>query len=217
MSALSSWRRVLPVALLLAATAVVLKARDWRESLPRHDQLSSFPMNMGNWQGREAAFAPGELEALGPGEFLLRNYVRPASKQPINLYIAFLPSQRSGDTIHSPKNCLPGSGWTPIKSSRISVPRADGTAVTINRYIVANGDNRDLVFYWYQAHGRVTPSEYWAKVFLVIDAIRLNRTDGALVRVITPIATSRDEASAQERALEFVHQVLPVLDTYIPR
>jgi EpsI family protein len=214
---LSSWSRFIPVALLLTATAFVLEARDRKEALPGHEELSSFPIQVKGWRGKDLTFDPGDLEVLGPGEFLLRNYVRSTSEPLVNLYIAFFPSQRAGDTIHSPKNCLPGSGWIPMESGHISVRRADGATISINRYIVANGDNRDLVLYWYQAHGRVTPSEYWAKIFLLADAIRMNRTDGALVRVITPLASSQDEAPAQTRALEFVHQILPILDSYIPR
>lgn len=213
----SSWKRFLPVALLLAATALALGARDRERVLPPHRELPSFPMQVGTWQGRDLAFSQEELEVLGPGQFLLRNYVNSSSTGVVNLYIAFFPSQRRGDTIHSPKNCLPGSGWAPAESSRISIDGPDGTAMSINRYIVVNGDNRDLVFYWYQAHGRVTPSEYWAKIFLVADAVRMNRTDGALIRILTPIAGLQDEDSAQERAHEFLRLILPMLDTYIPR
>jgi EpsI family protein len=215
---LTSWLRFLPVALVLAGTLIVLGARRGKEDvLPPHANLSSFPMEVEKWQGQDETIPPDELAVLGPGEFLLRNYKRTAAEPPINLYIAFFPSQRSGDTIHSPKNCLPGAGWTPMESSHISVPDSEGGAISINRYIVANADNQDLVFYWYQAHGRVTPSEYWAKIFLVEDAIRLNRTDGALVRVITPILGPADKASAQARALRFVRDILPALDNYIPR
>lgn len=217
MSSPSSWTRFLPVVFLLVATALLLQARERNESLPPQSGLSSFPSQIGEWRGRDVPFSPGELEVLGPGEFLLRDYVSSAGKPFINVYIAFFPSQRTGDTIHSPKNCLPGSGWAPMQSTRISVARTDGATISINRYIVANRDNRDLVFYWYQAHGRITPSEYWAKIFLVTDAIRLNRTDGALVRVLTPIANAQDEGLAQNRALEFVNQMLPLLDRYIPR
>jgi len=213
----NSWKRFLPVALLLAATAFVLRARDRERSLPPHKELSSFPMQVDTWQGRDLSLSPEELKVLGPGEFLLRNYVSSGTRAPISLYIAFFPSQRTGDTIHSPKNCLPGSGWTPTESSHMAVRRPDGTTMSINRYVVANGDNRDLVFYWYQAHGRVTPSEYWAKIFLVEDAIRMNRTDGALIRVLTPIAGPRDAEPTQARALEFVHLIVPMLDAYIPR
>jgi EpsI family protein len=217
MGGLSSSRRFVPVALLLAATAFVLQARDRKETLPPHEALSSFPVQIEGWKGTDLPFSPGELEVLGPGEFLLRNYVSSAGEPLVNLYIAFFPSQRSGDTIHSPQNCLPGSGWTPVESGQTSIRRGDGTTISINRYIVANQGNRDLVLYWYQAHGRVTPSEYWAKIFLVVDALRMNRTDGALIRVITPIKSTGDETAAQARAVEFVHQILPMVDSYVPR
>jgi EpsI family protein len=213
---LSSWKRFLPVAVVLAATAVALGARSREEVLPPHEELSSFPIQVDNRRGVDQTIPRDELAVLGPGQFLLRDYVA-SGDPPINLYIAFFPSQRAGDTIHSPKNCLPGAGWTPLDSNRISVRRADGTWISVNRYIVANGDNRDLVLYWYQAHGRVTPSEYWAKIFLVEDAIRINRTDGALVRVITPILGTGDNRTAEARSLKFVHDILPMLDSYIPR
>jgi EpsI family protein len=216
MRCLSSWQRFIPVVLLLTATCFILEARARKEVLPPHQDLSAFPMQIGNWQARDLAISPGELEVLGPGEFLLRDYLASVSEPPVNLYIAFFPSQRTGDTIHSPKNCLPGSGWTPTESGHISVRRSDGSTISINRYIIAKGDDRDLVFYWYQAHGRVTTSEYWAKIFLVTDAIRVNRTDGALVRVLTPILNASDEGAAQARVLRFVNQVLPMLNSYIP-
>jgi EpsI family protein len=214
---LASWKRFLPVVGVLAATAVGLAARSGEEVLPPHADLSAFPMQIGNWTGRDVPIPPDELAVLGPGQFLMRNYAGLSGEPSINLYIAFFPSQRTGDTIHSPKNCLPGAGWVPLESGRISLRRADGSSISIDRYIIANGDNRDLVYYWYQAHGRVTPSEYWAKIFLVEDAIRMNRTDGALVRVVTPIGGSTDREPAEQRALKFVHSMLPRLDDYIPR
>lgn len=217
MSRLSSWKRFLPVTLLLAATSFVLKARSRNEVLPPHQSLSAFPMQIANRQAIDRPMSSGELEVLGPGEFLLRDYVSMSGEPPVNLYVAFFPSQRMGDAIHSPKNCLPGSGWAPIKSEHISVQRSDGSPISINRYIIAKGIDRDLVFYWYQAHGRVTPSEYWAKILLVADAIHLNRTDGALVRIIAPMASAADEGATQASALNFVHQILPVLDLYVPR
>lgn len=217
MRRLSSWQRFLPAALFLSAAAVFLEARDRNEVLPAHEDLSSLPVQISDWQARDRTLSPGELEVLGPGQFLLRDYVSAVANSPVNLFIAFFPSQRSGDTIHSPKNCIPGSGWAPIESGRVSIRRADGSRIYINRYIVAKGMDRDLVFYWYQAHGRVTPSEYWAKIYLVADAIRTNRSDGALVRVVTPITGVGGEAAAQTSGIEFIHRILPLLDAYIPR
>jgi EpsI family protein len=214
---IASWKRFLPVVLLLAGTALLLEARGLREILPPHRDLSAFPWHVADWQGTPQSLSPGELDILGPGEFLVRDYRRSPAEPPVNLYIAFFPSQRSGDTIHSPKNCMPGSGWTPTDSSRIALQRADGSAISLNRYVIAKGATRALALYWYQAHGRVTPSEYWAKVYLVTDAIRMNRTDGALVRVVTPIPDDSAEQAAQARTLEFVQRILPVLDDFVPR
>jgi len=211
------WRLFVPAALLLAATAALLRARSLNETLPDARELATFPRTMDGWQGTDIAIAPEALEVLGQGHFLVRDYQGSSAQPPVNLYIAYFPSQRSGDTIHSPQNCLPGAGWVPVESGRFSLPRPDGQAISVNRYIIAKGLSRELVFYWYQAHGRVTPSEYWAKIYLVSDAIGMNRTDGALVRIVTPIAPPGEEAAAQARALEFAQKVLPLLDSYIPR
>jgi EpsI family protein len=217
MRLLSSWRRFLPPALILAACAFVLQARTSQEMLPPRQKLSSFPMQIENWSGKDRAISAGDLEVLGPGEFLMRDYSSSSSEPPVNLFMAYFPSQRSGDTVHSPKNCLPGAGWATVVSGQMTIATSYGSEISINRDVVEKGTVRLLVFYWYQAHGRTTPSEYWAKVYLVEDAIRLNRTDGALVRVITPIPSAGEEAAAQTRALGFVRETLPILDSYIPR
>jgi EpsI family protein len=217
MPRITSWRRFLFAVVALVCTALLLEARDQNEILPPHLELSSFPVNIAGWSGRNLQLSAGELEVLGPGQFMMRDYVNPAGDFFINLFVAFFPSQRSGDTIHSPKNCIPGSGWVPIEAGHISVARADGTPITINRYIVAKGANKSLVLYWYQSQGRVTASEYWAKIFLVTGAIHRNRTDGALVRVVVPIIGTSGEQEAQTRGVWFVQQILPLLDSYVPR
>ena len=216
-SPLGSWWRITPVVLLLAAAALTLRARDRAEILPAHEDLAAFPMQVGGWLGTPLTLTQSQLDVLGPGEFLLRDYRRSAVEPPVNLYIAFFPSQRTGDTIHSPKNCLPGAGWTPIKSSHMDIRRDNGSDISVNRYIIAQATNRSLVLYWYQAHGRVTASEYWAKFYLVADAMRMNRTDGALLRIVTPLLSGESEQSAQTRAVAFTHRVLPLLDRFIPR
>jgi EpsI family protein len=215
MRPLTSWQRFFPVVLLLAACGALLQARSQNEFVPPHKDLASFPKGIEEWHGTDVAIDQASLDVLGPGDFLMRDYRRAPYKAPVNLYVAYFASQRAGDTIHSPQNCLPGAGWTVVESSRISLPTRDGAGTFINRFVVSKGLSRDLVFYWYQSHGRVTPSEYWAKIYLVTDAMRMNRTDGALVRIITPIVN--DEASAQTLAMGFTQQLVPLLDSYIPR
>jgi EpsI family protein len=122
-----------------------------------------------------------------------------------------------GSTIHSPQNCLPGSGWTPVESTRLTLTTPRGGSVLVHRYILSKGLDKMLALYWYQAHGRVVASEYWAKFYLVADAIRMNRSDGALVRVMTPIARHEDPESAQQRGLAFIRDTLPILGEYVPQ
>jgi len=209
------WRHFVPAFLIVAATAVLLHARNLIETIPPHRTLSSFPTAIAHWTGEDIPISSEQLAVLGPGDYLMRNYHQ-GSGFPLNLFLAYYPSQRSGDTIHSPQNCLPGSGWTPLRSERIQIPRLARTSATVNRYIVTNRSEQMLVLYWYQAHGRIVSSEYWTKIFLVKDAIQLNRTDGALVRIAIPFESPSGDKYAEEQALAFAEQILPLLDSYIP-
>jgi EpsI family protein len=215
MRRLTSWQRFLPALLVIAATAIAMHARNLAETVPHHRDFCLFPMVLGSWAGTDIPLSAEELSVLGTGDFLLRDYQQ--SLVTVNLFLAYYPSQRSGDTIHSPQHCLPGSGWTALKSGQIQIQRFDGSSMTVNQYVVGNGADRALVLYWYQAHGRVISSEYRAKVFLVAGAIRMNRTDGALVRVLTSITNEEDEEKAEHRAVDFVRQIVPLLDSHIPR
>ena len=209
--------RFLIVALMLAGTAIFLHSRGMDEALPPRQRLDTFPSRVGEWKGRDLTIAPEIAEVLGRGEFLSRFYRRTASEPYVDLFLAYFPSQRTGDTIHSPQNCLPGAGWSPVEFSRIQLPRPGGGNITVNQYVIAKGMDRQVVIYWYQAHGRIVASEYWAKFYLVADAIRMNRTDGALVRFVTPVDRQESNESSRNRAIEFAGRVLPFLDGYIPR
>lgn len=213
----NSWMRFAVVAALLACTAVSLSVRTRAEVVPTHKGLAGFPMQFGNWTGQRQPLDPKVLAVLGPGDFLTNVYTKSATPF-VSLYIAYFPSQRTGDTIHSPKNCLPGAGWTPLSSDKMAIVKPDGSQRVVNRYILGNGEQRVLALYWYQAHGRVVASEYSAKFYLVADAMRMNRSDGALVRIITPIESgAQGPAAAERRAVGFAGLILPVLDDYIPR
>lgn len=200
----------------MLAAALFLHARSHPETDVPRRPISDFPLRFAGWTGTVMPIPQDTLDVLGPGEFLSRIYVAP-DRSAVDFFIAYFPSQRTGDTIHSPKNCLPGSGWSPTEVGHLRIRRPDGTPVTVNRYIIAKGLQKDYVLYWYQAHGRVVASEYWAKYFLVADAIRMNRTDGSLVRIITPINEGESSAQAQRRAVKFGESALTLLDSYIPR
>ncbi len=203
---------------LLATTAVFLHGRSRGEIIPKSEPLTSLPRQLGEWTGVDVPIPQDALDVLGPGHFLLRVYQNRALQQPyVDLFVAYFPSQRTGDTIHSPKHCLPGSGWLPVESSRLTLSLPGRARFPANRYVIAKGDDRQLVLYWYLAHDRVVASEYWAKFYLVADSMRLNRSDGSLVRVTTPLRAGETTDTAQRRLLSFAGNVVPVLNNYVPR
>jgi EpsI family protein len=208
--------RMVIVALCLGAGSAVLTSRSQPELVPTREPFAGFPMEIATWRGERAPdFDEAIVKELGVDEYLNTVYSDPAGTI-AGLYVGYYSSQRQGDAIHSPANCLPGAGWQPVESGRLTLDV--GRPIEVNRWLIQKGDQQQLVLYWYQSHGRVVASEYSSKVHLVLDAIRLNRTDAALVRVITPIARgSADARAAAERsAAAFVRSMFPLLDRYLP-
>jgi EpsI family protein len=205
---------------LLAAAAAVARA-DRYEEQPLRTPLALFPMQLGDWKGYQLPpFTDRVLEVLGLDDYLTRGYAGPDRKG-VGLYIGYWKSQRQGDTIHSPLNCLPGAGWEPVSQAMMEVPnpRTPGAPpAVVNRYIVQKGLERQLILYWYQSHGRIVASEYWSKFYLVADAVRFNRTDGAIVRIVAPISAAAPDAEreAERVALRFLNDLLPKLDAFLP-
>jgi EpsI family protein len=216
-----SGRALILFACLVGSAGLVARA-DRTEPVPIRQTLEHFPMTIGPWQGfQQERFTTQVLAVLGVDDYLARAYSTP-DQSGVGLYIGYYQSQRQGDTMHSPLNCLPGTGWEPVSKSSVQfdVAAAVGGAlrpIAINRYVVQKGLDKQLVLYWYQAHNRVVASEYWGKFYLVADAMRLNRTDGSLVRVTVPVA-ERDgqEASAEATGIRFVKALFPLLADYLP-
>jgi EpsI family protein len=203
---------------LLGSTAILLGARNTTEIVPAHAPLWSFPRSLGVWNSTEdIPLSKDVLDVLGAGDFLLRDYQDAENRAHVTLFLAYFPSQRTQDTIHSPQNCLPGAGWSPVRADRITIT-ADGHAPFLaNRYLVAKGQERHLVLYWYWAHDRGVASEYAAKYYLVADSIRMHRSDGSLVRISTGVRPDQDLASVDRLLLAFAKNLVPVLPTYVPR
>jgi EpsI family protein len=208
----SWWRTGLACGLLLAS-AILLHALSHGEPVPIRAPLDSFPKALGLWTGEDLPIDARVDNALRADARLLRQYVAP-QRGPIWLFIAYYKSQRLGETVHSPRSCLPGAGWEPISGRRESVLVAPGRPIVSNRFLVQKGIDRQLVFYWYQSHGRAVASEYRAKAYLVADAIHLNRTDGALIRISVPLLGK--EADGEKSAQEFIYEMYPLLARYIP-
>ena len=186
------------------------------ESIVPSEPLSGVPDTIAGLTGTDAPIDQEQLDVLGKGDFLSRVYTNDGKSGPVGLFIAYFASQRTGATMHSPRNCLPGSGWSFESSQYVTIKDVEGKSHRVGEYIIANGDNRQFVIYWYQAHGRSVANEYQAKVYLVSDAIRMNRTDGALVRVITPVYPATGVQGARERAEGFVAELMPQLPRFIP-
>jgi EpsI family protein len=175
--------------------------------------LKNFPLDLTGWQGHDLALDADILKVAAVDDYLNRAYEAPDGKL-LGLYVGYYKSQQTGDAIHSPKNCLPGSGWQPVIAERVDLNLPNGSHAPVNLYIIEKGLERELVLYWYQSHGRIIASEYWAKYYMVRDAIRMNRTDSALVRIVIPF--KQDRQRAQARAIEFAHQMMPPLENLIP-
>jgi EpsI family protein len=176
-----------------------------------HRPLQKFPSAIALWHSKDLPYEPDVVKEIGVDDYTNREYF--GDGRPIELYIGYYKDQRSGDVIHSPKNCLPGSGWEPVRSTLLQIGSVD-KPVLVNEYIVEKGKSRDLVLYWYQTHGRIVASEYWAKFWLVADGVRHRSTDGAMIRIWT---TAEDgEESAQTRATDFARRVYPQVSEFLP-
>jgi EpsI family protein len=202
------------VAILLAATALLLFKRESFELIPTSEPLSQVPRQLDSRTAMDVPIDQETLDVLGAGDFMSRLYV--GDGPPVGLFIGYFPSQRTGVTIHSPKHCLPGAGWVFESSQYVDLKDVDGKSHRVGEYIISNGESRQFVIYWYQAHGRSVANEYMAKVYMVADAMRMNRTDGALVRVITQIDAQDGLAGAKARAEQFTAQLAPMLPRFIP-
>jgi EpsI family protein len=210
------------VILLLATSAFVLQSRGDADFVPASQPLSQMPAQLDGMIAQDIPLTDDTLAVLGKGDFLNRVYVGlPANglaskAAPISLFIGYFPSQRTGQTMHSPQNCLPGAGWTFDSQKYASLQDVNGKNYKVGEYVISNGEIKQFVIYWYQAHGRSIPNEYKAKLYMIADAIRMNRTDGALVRVITQVLPSESLESARERAIQFTQQMAPNLPRFIP-
>lgn len=204
------------VVLMFAGSAFLLNARGADDIVPPHLSLDRFPQEVEGWIGRDEAIDQETLDVLGNGEFLSRNYSEPGNSNSIDLFIAYFPSQRTGMTIHSPRNCLPGAGWTFDSSEYVKLKDTAGKSHNVGEYVISNGDAKAFVIYWYEAHGRSTASEYAAKAYLVTDSLRLHRTDGGLVRVVTSLSPQESVGRARARAENFTSQLMTDMPNFIP-
>jgi EpsI family protein len=206
-------RRVAMVVVLLLVARFYSAHLTSAEAVVQREPLSTLPLTIGQWRGHEAPpLADDVLAQLGVDDYVNREYST-AGSVPVGVYVGYYASQRQGDTIHSPQNCLPGAGWRPVETG-VTDLRAGGRTVRVNQFVIQKGLDRQLVFYWYQGRGRVVANEYRNKALLMLDAARLHRTNGGLVRLIASLDSTGGDPKAALSA--FAVLLLPQLDRHLP-
>jgi EpsI family protein len=212
---MSQAARVIGSYALLLGTFLFLNLRSAGEPVQVRKPLDAFPTVLGAWQAREGTILdPDSVNVLKVDDYVMRRYVD-NSGQSVSLFLGYWASRRKGAYIHSPKNCLPGDGWEPVEASRLTIaPPPPSTPIAVNRYLVQKDGAMQVVLYWYQSHGRVMASEVAAKIELVRGAIAYNQTDGALVRVSSPVSGGAQETTG--RLVRFVETLHPRLSEYLP-
>ncbi len=206
--------QVLTAILLVQAAAFYWASRgETQVSLAR--PLANFPSTSGDWRVASVGVVEPEVQdVLRADDTLTRWYTSPHGGA--NLFVAFFKTQRTGQSPHSPKNCLPGTGWTPSQTGTIDIDVPGMEKIHVNKYVVAKGDNRSLVLYWYQTPSRVIADEFAAKYYLIRDSIQYHRSDTSLVRVVVPIVNNNDDA-ATRIGVSFIQAVYPGLRSYLPK
>jgi EpsI family protein len=175
--------------------------------------LSTFPTRIGEWSGRVSRFDQKVYDVLGVTDSFLCDYADPDGRQ-VQLYAGFYQSQREGELIHSPKNCMPGGGWNIVQTSLEELTLPNPGKIKVIKLLLEKGSERMITLYWFQSRGRFIHSEYMEKIYLVWDAMTKNRTDGSFIRLISPI--QRDETYTVGYMKKFAEALIPILDQYLP-
>lgn len=203
--------------LLAGALALSPFLQQREEIVPPRAEFSEFPMALGQWSGRRQAMEQQFIDALKFEDYILADFTREGDSIPVNFYSAYYASQRKGESIHSPRSCLPAGGWE-MQSMEAVVPKGFENATPpfrINRVVIQKGNDRQLVYYWFRQRGRNITDEYLAKVYLFWDALTRNRTDGALVRLTTYIPAHEDLGAAEARLQGFLKTMQPELRRFV--
>jgi exosortase D (VPLPA-CTERM-specific) len=215
--------RAIPATFIAASAALVVYMAAFAllpQRAEAHQQRGSFvefPTHIASWVGRRDSLEPIILGTLKLDDYVLADYMRPGSL-PVNLYAAWYDSQRSGQSAHSPRTCIPGGGWQILSLRRVTLAdvHVGNVPLEVNRVLISDGEQKQLVYYWFQQRGRVITDEYAVKWYIFLDALTRNRTDGALVRLTVPLVNGSTEEAAEAQLKEFARAVVPPLAVYIP-
>ncbi len=207
------YKRIITIIAIMLSTALLLGFLSNPEIIKPNKSFDAFPLKFGKWQGIKSNLDQEIYSILGVEDYILADY-RSSQGEPVNLYIGFYQSQKEGDLIHSPKNCMPGAGWKITDTSIETINFTNNGSENVIKLLIQKGSEKQLVLYWFQSRGRIISSEYMQKIWLVIDSITKHRTDGSFVR-LTSMVTSNEKESLK-LLKEFAKKIYPSLNEYIP-
>jgi len=205
--------------LLVAGAVASVGLPNREEIIPARESLRNFPLVLGDWRGEERTIGEQELDILKLTEYAMIAYQNATHPAPVELYVAYYESQRKGTSAHSPRACLPGSGWVFEEFGQKQIPgiKPDGSLLDVNRVLVSMGEQRLLVYYFFMQRGRIVTNEYLVKWYIFWDSLTKGRTDGALVRFVAPVTDVADVPASEKRLIEFLAKAYPSLYYYLPQ
>ena len=206
--------RYLIIIVLLSGTIFYSQLRSDGKPVPIVKTLEDFPKQIGSWSGETHRFSQDVYDKLGVDDSVLMNY-KNDNEDTISMYIGYYESQKQGEIIHSPKNCMLGSGWQPIDISEIDIS-LDSRKIPVMKMILEKKSQKMVVLYWYQSGNRAIANEYIQRLYFIFDSIRYNRTNAAFVRFTSPVLSGNYENTVQ-LLTNFIKMTIPILDDFLPK
>lgn len=207
-----SWRYLIVYALILVVGLYINLHAD--VAVPLNRTFAEFPTTVGDWQMVSAdLLSPGVLEVLKPTDYLSREYLNTVDGSRVRLYIGYHNGGKETGGIHSPKHCLPGSGWYEMITGKIPVELQGGTEQLV-RAVYSKGDQKTLFLYWFQMKGRIINNEYSLKLGEITHSILYGRRDEAFIRI--SVSASDDVGGAEVIAKRFGRDFKPLIDKFLP-
>jgi EpsI family protein len=204
-------------AFLLALTLGIFQTVEFREKIPSSRPFSQFPLTVGAWEGTRQFMEQTIITRLDLTDYTMIDY-RSGNGRHVDFYVAYYESQRRGESIHSPETCFPAGGWIIRETGRVQVPLAGQRGLNmVNRAIIENSGIQQISYFWFPTRGRILTNAWELKFYTFWDALTRQRTDGALVRVTTPVYRDEKIENAEARLQDFIRQIVPVLDGFIPK
>ena len=205
----------LVILIVMAVVSLSIETRE--EFIPQRSLFSGYPDDLGEWKGKDSTMEQKYLKLLKLDDYLMTDY-RNDIGDSVNFYVAYYASQKAGESAHSPRSCIPGDGWliSDLRTQKLEGAKTKGGDFNVNRLLISRGEDKQIVYYWFQQRGRNITNEYAVKWYLLWDSIVLNRSDGSLIRLTTSLKPGEDIANADRRLTEFAKVIQPSLSKYIP-